>query len=322
MKIFICTVLVASLTFLISGCSLFKTTPNNIEKNNKIKLVVSDVDATLIPSGQKLIPKENIESIKNAVQQGTNVAFISGRPYESVKLSLIEGGMPVDILNNKLIISGLNGADAYKGNTLLFRKAIPKETTKNILDFCSKLDVNVAFISSDNFCMLRKGPWADLYEKRLHYRKVEIPKEPNADAVLKMVIMSPVKNMKTKEKIDKFLQEYKGKIHTIRAIPQFQDTDHPCQWVEIMANNVDKGAAAKKLAEYYNIPLTAVLCIGDAGNDLEMLQIPEVMSVIVGDTKYPELKKIVKFVANPAGGSNPGFSQAINKFVLQNKKSL
>ncbi|MCP4178871.1 MAG: HAD family phosphatase [bacterium] len=309
---------IAFLILSIPALTAVAKTTNGQKKDINYKLIVSDVDSTLIPDGSKLIPKKSVEAIEEAIQNHVNIAFVSGRPYESVKQSLLEGGIPATTLKN-IIISGLNGAEAYKNNKLIFEQSIPNNISNNIIKYCSKLNVNVAVITSNNFYMLRKDNWAKLYEKRLHYKKAIIPVKPNTTRILKMVIMSPYKNTELKNKIDRYLQQYTKDINTIRAIPQFKEAGSPCEWVEVMPNNVDKGSATRKLSKYLNIPLSSVICIGDASNDYAMLKIPEVMSIVVGNTKYPELKKIVKFVANPVNGNPPGFAQMINKFIIKTK---
>jgi Cof subfamily protein (haloacid dehalogenase superfamily) len=46
---------------------------------------------------------------------------------------------------------------------------------------------------------------------------------------------------------------------------------HP-HFLEIMAPDIDKGTALRRLADHFELPMEQVMAIGDGGNDIEMLQ--------------------------------------------------
>ncbi|WP_143805057.1 HAD-IIB family hydrolase, partial [Oenococcus oeni] len=50
---------------------------------SKIKLITIDIDGTLLSSGQQ-VPKENIQAIRQAVNQGIKIVIASGRPLSGI----------------------------------------------------------------------------------------------------------------------------------------------------------------------------------------------------------------------------------------------
>ena len=101
-----------------------------------------------------------------------------------------------------------------------------------------------------------------------------------------------------------------------RAVTQWTNTDHPAEWVEVMALGVNKGVAVRRLAVELGVRLEEFICIGDGINDLDMLQIPDVFSVVVGHSPYPSVRETADFTANAVDAELPGVAQVIRKHVL------
>ena len=58
-----------------------------------------------------------------------------------------------------------------------------------------------------------------------------------------------------------------------------------------------------------------VVWIGDGINDLEMLPIPEVCSVVIGQSSYPEVMASADIVAAPCDADPPGVARVLMEYL-------
>ena len=83
--------------------------------------------------------------------------------------------------------------------------------------------------------------------------------------------------------------------------------------IEIMKKGTSKGSAVKALANRFNIPLDKVMCIGDSGNDISMLEVSG-LSVVMGNA--PEfIKAYGEYITDT--NERDGVAKAIEKFILK-----
>ena len=88
-------------------------------------------------------------------------------------------------------------------------------------------------------------------------------------------------------KLEPMLLEKFGQQVTI-----VQTDDHLLQ---LMDKRVSKATALQKTAEHYRIPLSQVMAIGDAPNDVGMLQLAGV--AIAMDNAHPVVKQVAHWIA-------------------------
>lgn len=299
----------------------------------KYKLLVSDIDDTIVIPGNKLSPI-NIKAIEETTKHGIEFAVASGKPTESIRSLLINSGLSEKFVNGKLIIIGYNGAEAWKGNKKLYSLPLQSNIANNVIDFCvslkQKAKINAAYFTSIDFNMLYENILSELYKDKLDYKKVTFPERNKIDYknILKIVIMSPYNNNLLTDEIISHLKRMSNSVKSVndkispikifRAKPHFLDTENPCEWIEIMADNIDKGYAVEKLAEHYGYNLNEIICIGDGINDLEMLQIPEVLSIVVNNSRYPEVRDVADHIVNSVDHEKmPGFAQTVYGILLR-----
>lgn len=75
-------------------------------------------------------------------------------------------------------------------------------------------------------------------------------------------------------------------INLVRSEPEL---------IQIMDARASKGSALKRVAKHYGVPMENVLAIGDADNDISMLQAAGVS--VAMDNAHPLVKRIAKWVA-------------------------
>ena len=85
--------------------------------------------------------------------------------------------------------------------------------------------------------------------------------------------------------------------------------------MEINAAGVDKGAGLLALAGHLGLPASALMALGDGGNDTAMIRAAG-LGVAMGNA-FPEVKEAANYVT--ASNNEDGAARAIEKFVLEDK---
>lgn len=85
--------------------------------------------------------------------------------------------------------------------------------------------------------------------------------------------------------------------------------------MEINAAGVDKGAGLLALAGQLGLPASALMALGDGGNDTAMIRAAG-LGVAMGNA-FPEVKEAANYVT--ASNNEDGAARAIEKFVLEDK---
>ena len=79
-----------------------------------------------------------------------------------------------------------------------------------------------------------------------------------------------------------------------------------------MEKGTTKGNAVQMLAKKLNIKKEEIMCIGDSGNDLSMLN-EAGLAVVMGNAE-DDIKKYADFITD--SNENSGVAMVINKFIL------
>ena len=101
-----------------------------------IKMIVTDIDGTLLPEATPVPPREVTEVIGRLLDQGVRVVLASGRPYSSLRNLFPE-------LRERLTYLCSNGSVVVEGEKLL--EAVPigsREEISYALDFARERGEN------------------------------------------------------------------------------------------------------------------------------------------------------------------------------------
>lgn len=267
-------------------------------KSEKIKLVVTDLDGTLLDE-KGFLTVENRNAIIKLKANGIKFAIATGRPYFTLKSALklwdIEDYVDAIIANNGLEVEVMNGP-RFKSELL------KKEWLYEILTNYSHLP--------GNFCLYYDGMLVG----------------QNMDAFMQRVsiknrIEARVEDLRTfiQTDIEKLL--YACNPNEMHLIEQFYLDSKETRYkgfksqeylFEFMHPNVNKLEGVRTYCEYIGITTDNVVAFGDNSNDLEMVVGSRVGVVMEnGDI---ELKKKADFIASRNDQS--GFSTFINEYWL------
>jgi len=248
-----------------------------MEKNlSQIKLVVSDMDGTLLNSNGEVSP--NFYRLFRELQK-QNIHFVaaSGRQY----FSIVDKLLPI---KDDIFIIAENGGIAKKGNTILHHNYFPNDVVFQLISLLRSID-NIYFV----ICGEKKA-----YIETKNQNFVELLSEYYSEYELVDDLLL-VKN-------DNFFKIaiYHFESSEQHIYPHVKHLDDNVQvkvsghhWVDLSHIDTHKGQALKKLQENLNISEEETLVFGDYNNDLEMMQLSH-FSFAMGNA-HPNVKKIARY---------------------------
>lgn len=222
----------------------------NRSRGEKMKLLASDVDNTLLFDG-KYIKEEDVKKIKEFQEKGHVFGVCTGRNLEGV----VKPSQPYHIDYDFYIV--LSGALIFnKKKEIIFEKKMPMSLIEDIFLSLNKQHATIVCpdkmyrISSDGFndefceviSSLKDIPYEYVNSISFHFEKDEIEKAREATEFLK--------------------EKFQGQIEV------FQNNEH----IDIAMQGCSKGNGLKMIQEYFHIHEDDLFCIGDSWNDLPMFQ--------------------------------------------------
>ncbi|UMB59958.1 Cof-type HAD-IIB family hydrolase [Lutibacter sp. A80] len=244
---------------------------------SKVKLVVTDMDGTLLNSKHEVSPL--FFSIFNKLKQ-RNIHFVaaSGRQYHSIVNKLIN-------IKDDITIIAENGAFAMQGANELFSIGLPKEqilksiallrTIKNTnIVLCGKKS---AYIDSkdEKFIALFNEYYSE-------YKIVDDLTKVENDLFFKIAAY----HFDSSEKY--ILPEIKQLENDMQVFVSGKN------WLDISHNNANKGYALNILQKDLNITKEETMVFGDYNNDLKMIALADFSYAM--QNAHPNVIKAANFL--------------------------
>lgn len=272
------------------------------------KLVCVDLDGTLLDSHQQ-VSSVNKEAIRKALNQGIEVAIVSGRPncFTTRIINQIDPRM------GHITFNGAYYRIGDKTNSFPIRF----DTVKAIASIAQKYNIRMYF-KNKNLGIVTKSDLG--FQDYDQYKEQTAPKDRidyyyNVDAVAyfeehTMDVLKIFTRDSDFEGIRKVGEE-------IKKLPGVHFFDYG-EYFEVSSDETSKGKAILKVAAQLNIKPEEIVCIGDHFNDASMF---EVAGLSIAMKNAPQK---VQEMCDALTLSNDcdGVAYALDTYVLKNKKSL
>lgn len=265
----------------------------------KYKMIVSDLDETLLNSDRELTPNTK-SAIKRYTQKGGKFVIATGRMTPSALLYCYELGLKGEVITYQ----GAATVDIMSGEVLDIAKIASQEAVE-IGRYLEKRGLYYHIYNEDKFIVNRSTPQSLRYARLSKVDFLETGEE-----LSKYILnngISPVKIMVITDEdlvmplIREFNQEFEGRF-------LFNTSK---KWmVEIVPIVSNKGVAVKNLAKKYGIKREEVICIGDSLNDLAMIEYAGLGVVVENGSK--EAKQAADIVA--PSNDDEGVAYIIDKY--------
>lgn len=244
-------------------------------------MVAIDLDGTLL-NDAKQVSAGTAEAIVKLVRRGVRVVIATARPPRSVRQIYQQLKLNCFQIN-------YNGALIWDepGGAAVFHRPIAGPLVREMIDHARRMyaDLLVSCEVMDRWYTDRHDPQYTTETGRLFKPDVicaveEFCRQP----ITKLMFLGHPELMTALEPF--VAASYGDKVTSVRA-----DAD----LIQIMDNRVSKAVAMVKIADYYGVPIEQVLAIGDAPNDVGMLQVAGV-AVAMGNG-HERAKKVAHWVA-------------------------
>ena len=277
-------------------------TQSNGTNDSQIKLIVLDIDGTLLNSKLEL-SERNEKALKAAITEGAQVVLATGKT-RNAGLKLVErlGLTTPGIYLQGLVIYEADG-------TISYQQTLEPAVARQVLTFGA--DRGFKFIAYSGTRMMLARHDEELIDGLTRYH------EPLPE------IVGPLVNLVDKMSLNKLMAI--GEPRAITALrwqleAQLGGAARLMQagissMLEILPPGACKGTALRHLLKSMHIDRAQVMAMGDAENDTEMLQLAG-LGVAIGNADAA-LKKVADHVA-PTNDED-GVADSIERFVIKRK---
>jgi len=267
-----------------------------------IKLIAIDMDGTLLNSKKELLD-ETKQYFKNFHNKNTETLLVlcTGRPETGIRPYLKDLGY---LEENHYIISQ-NGANIYESQTgkrvmdaFLDSKAIQKW-----IELGKKHGVSVMGGGVDYYYCFDQEPteWMEFDTKIVsgQLKRISIEESLNTD-FYKLLLMGDEEQL---NEFETFIPEvWRDEFYVVRSQKYL---------VEVLKKGVNKAYGLEQLARELNIEPSEIAAIGDAANDIEMLEYAG-LAIAMGNASE-EVKAVSDIVTDT--NENNGVIKAIDKLI-------
>ncbi len=267
-----------------------------------IRLIASDIDGTLLNSRLQLSPR-NRAALRAALDAGVQFVLATGKSRSA-------GAFITDQLNLNTHGIFMQGLIVYDGDgKILWQQTLDPDAARQAINYAEERGFSLIAYSSSRIMIHERDEALIAGIGRYH--------EPDPEIVGRLQDLLPQTPLNKLMVIGepKAITQLRGELQAlVGGSLRLMQAGLP-QMLEILPLGGSKGAALRVLLERLKIPAGQVMALGDAENDLEMLELAG-MGVAVGNAD-PKLKAIAQAVV--ATNDEDGVAEAIERFVLHRK---
>lgn len=260
-----------------------------------IKLIVSDMDGTLVDNKHEINPEfwEVLEKLK---KRNIKFTVASGRRYDNLLSKFYEH-------KEDIFFIAENGAVGMFQEKELFSKVLEKKDLKRILEIGKSMKKGSIIFSGKKAGYLEKGNEEAFREASIGMGNLNLVDDllEVDDEIMKVAIFE--KESSQKNIYPLFSEFYESHSVVVSGL----------YWMDIMPKGVNKGSALEKIQEILNITPDETAVFGDYLNDLEMFKKAKIAFAM--ENAHKDLKKVATHEAKR--NDENGVVEAIKEYILK-----
>jgi Cof subfamily protein (haloacid dehalogenase superfamily) len=266
-----------------------------------IRLLISDVDGTLVTT-EKVLTPASVEAVAKLRAAGILFAVVSSRPPRG--MAMLVGPLRIDTP-----MGAFNGGTIVNPDfTPVEARVVPEAAAHTAYDLFEQRGVDT-WVFADGEWLLT-NPDAHYVPRELHtvqfdYRRVDDLRPYLARAGK---IVGTTDDFALLERVEHELEGLLGHAaNAHRSQKYYLDVTHP---------EANKGTAVHAIAGHLGVAIEDVACIGDMTNDVPMFAVAG-YSICMGNGP-PEVQARASDVTT--GNDEDGFAAAVDRFVLPRRQ--
>ena len=260
-----------------------------------IKLIATDMDGTLLDEKGEINP-EFYEVYEELLKKDIIFAAASGRQYFNLEKRFEK------IKDNMLFIAENGTFVVYKGKEFVVN-SLDKDLALKLIDIGRKIDNAYVILCGKKSAYIENSDERLIEETEKYYERYEIVQDITKvqDEILKVTMCD---FSGSEENSYKYFEDF-YKLAQVTVSGQI--------WLDITANNVNKGVSMEKIQKALNIGYDETMVFGDYLNDLELMKSGYYSYAM--ENAHEDLKKVAKFRAKR--NTENGVVEAIKEVVLK-----
>ncbi len=262
-----------------------------------VKLVVSDVDGTMVTTDKVLTPA-TIAAAHRLRAAGVHLALVSSRPPRGMAFLTMDLGLSGPL-------GGFNGGTILAPDgAVIEERFVPEQAVRTSLDLLARHGVS-AWLFADNQWII-KDPDGDYVPKE----RMTVRFEPTVVDDFEPFIARCGKIVGASAKFD-LLERCE---HELQGLLGSDANAHRSQtyYLDVTNPAADKGTATHAIAGWYGVDIADVCVIGDQSNDVPMFRVAG-HSIAMGNAP-PAVAAEAK--QRTTSNEQDGWAAAIDRFVL------
>jgi Cof subfamily protein (haloacid dehalogenase superfamily) len=242
---------------------------------SKIKMVVSDMDGTLLNSNHE-VSDRFLKQFQKLKEKNIKFVAASGRQYHSMREKL-------HAIKDDIIFIAENGGLAKEGEKELLVNPLSKNTQLKLLQKINSVPGTHAMLCGKYTSYFDESSSQFLDMLKEYYSEYKVVENFNEvdDEILKVAVYH-----------DTNAEKY--------VYPNFKDLENEVKvkvsgrhWVDLNNITAHKGHALQKVMDLYNLQPNQVLAFGDYNNDIEMLSLVDYSFAMAN--AHASVKKIATY---------------------------
>ncbi len=261
-----------------------------------IRLVLSDVDGTLVNKEKELTPR-TIAAVHDLHDAGIHFAVTSGRPPRGMS-------MLVEPLALSTPIAAFNGGLVVEPDLdVVEERVVRHDLVATTIELMESFELSVwVYRGADWLVLDPDGPHVDREAHTVRFEPTVVASYVGIDEVAKIVGVSD-DYAAVAAAANTMRGKLGGDVSASRSQPYYLDVTHP---------DANKGYVVRFLSERYGIPPAEIATMGDGPNDVLMFA-PSGVSIAMGNAD-PEVQRAATHVT--ATNDQDGFADAVERFIL------
>lgn len=268
------------------------------------KALFLDLDGTLLDDKKK-ITDGNRAAIRKVLDMGHKVIINTGRPLSSARLQ----AQALDLTDEGCYLVAYNGGVLYDSfrEKEIFHESIPLDLVFKVFDEANRRGIHIQTYSETAVIV---EPRCDDAGVRRYCSLTNIHHEVIQD--IRMFNMEPVKILTLDYDNPAPLEDFRKWMESWAY--DCLDTFFSCdQYLEMVPKGLNKGTALRQMASLLNIPIENTIAVGDAQNDIPMIEAAHVGVCMCNGNE--EVKGAAGYITEN-DNNHDGIKEVIEKFVL------
>jgi len=264
------------------------------------KLIAVDMDGTLLNEDKK-ITKHTKDVISQAKKIGKKVVLSTGRPLKGVRRYVEE----LNLLDEDDYVITFNGAlvQSTKDENIILDIPLSYEDYAELYKVSQELGVNIHALTDKSVLTPKNNEYTQIEIRINQIPLIESPVEEVEPDTLIVKVMFIDKPELLDQAFANLPQWVLDKYTIVRSTPYF---------LEFLDLRVNKGIGVSAVAEKLGLTKEEVICVGDAENDLAMIEYAG-LGVAMGNATE-QIKKVADYITR--SNAEEGVAHVIEKFML------